>query len=260
MRDRKKPFKYIYLILVLLFLYTPILYTVLYSFNESTLGAFSGFTLKWYGYVFTDSGIMDAVLVTFSIALLASCFSTVVGTFAAIGFFSMKNGPRMLWNAVNNIPVRNPDIVTGISTMLICAYVGLGGGYFSLFLAHSAFCIPYVVLSVLPKLQSLNPQYYEAALDLGATPMYAIRKVVLPQIRSGIITGALMAFTMSLDDFAVSYFVTQGSDINTLSTLIYSAAKMGVKPYFNALSVLIFASIFILLLIINKRADITELY
>ena len=260
MRDRKKPFKYIYLILVLLFLYTPILYTVLYSFNESTLGAFSGFTLKWYGYVFTDSGIMDAVLVTFSIALLASCFSTVVGTFAAIGFFSMKNGPRMLWNAVNNIPVINPDIVTGISTMLIFAYVGLGGGYFSLFFAHSAFCIPYVVLSVLPKLQSLNPQYYEAALDLGATPMYAIRKVVLPQIRSGIITGALMAFTMSLDDFAVSYFVTQGSDINTLSTLIYSAAKMGVKPYFNALSVLIFASIFILLLIINKRADITELY
>ena len=133
MRDRKKPFKYIYLILVLLFLYTPILYTVLYSFNESTLGAFSGFTLKWYGYVFTDSGIMDAVLVTFSIALLASCFSTVVGTFAAIGFFSMKNGPRMLWNAVNNIPVINPDIVTGISTMLIFAYVGLGGGYFSLF-------------------------------------------------------------------------------------------------------------------------------
>ena len=259
-RSKSKPFKIIYLVLVLLLLYTPILYTALFSFNESILGGFSGFTLKWYEYVFTDSTIMDAVFVTFPIALLASLFSTVVGTFAAIGFFSMKKGPRMLWGAVNNIPVVNPDIVTGISTMLVFAYVGLGGGYFSLFLAHSAFCIPYVVLSVLPKLQTLNPQYYEAALDLGATPMLAIRRVVLPQIRSGIITGALLAFTMSLDDFAVSYFVTQGSDINTLSTLIYSAAKMGVKPYFNALSVMIFISIFIPMLIINKRTDITELY
>lgn len=260
MKSRSKPFKLLYLVLVLAFLYTPILYTMLFSFSENKLGNFSGFTLDWYKYVFTNSTILDAVFVTFSIAFLASVFSTIVGTMAAIGFFSMRSGSKFFWSAINNIPVVNPDIVTGISLMLVFAYVGLGGSYFTLFLAHSAFCIPFVVLSVMPKLQALSPQYYEAALDLGATPMQATRKVVLPQIRSGIITGALLSFTMSLDDFAVSYFVSQGSDINTLSTLIYSAAKMGVKPYFNALSVLIFISIFILMLIINKRADITELY
>ncbi len=244
----------LYLYLVFIFLYAPIIILMIYSFNESKYRVWTGFSLKWYIELFHDRKIMDALYNTVFVAVIASILSTIIGTAAAIGIDGLKKWQKSTVMNVTMLPVLNPDIVTGISLMLLF-YIGrLPTGRFTLILAHMAFCIPYVILSVMPKLKQVNASTYEAALDLGATPALATIKVTLPEIMPGVITGLLMAFTLSIDDFIVSYFTT-GPGVENLSILIYNAAKKGVSPSINALSALMFAVILVLLIIINARTN-----
>ncbi|MPM62845.1 hypothetical protein SDC9_109723 [bioreactor metagenome] len=223
------------------------------SFNAGVSRAkWEGFSLRWYAQLFQSPNIMEALYVTISIALLASMFSTVLGTMAAIGIHAMSKRPQGLMMTMTNIPMTMPDIVTGISLMLLFIFTKVERGYVTMLLAHITFNTPYVVLSVLPKLKEMNSFSYEAALDLGATPGYALRKVILPAIRPGVITGAILAFTLSLDDFTISYFTTSPL-VQNLSTLIYSEARKGIKPTMNALSALMFVALLILLLVVNRR-------
>ncbi len=247
----------IYTALIFIFLYAPIVIMVVFSFNKSkTRGNWTGFTTKWYVELFQDDSIMKSLTVTLSVALLSAVFATIIGTMAAIGIYSMKRRLRSFVMTVNNIPMVNPEIVTGISLMLLFVFVykatGLmQRGFVTLLLAHITFNIPYVILSVLPKLRQMNPSMYEAALDLGCKPVRAFFKVVLPEITPGVVTGLLMAFTLSLDDFVISLFT--GGTSQTLSVLIYAMTKKRVSPKINALSTIIFASVFLLLLIVNLR-------
>ncbi len=242
----------VYLFLIFLFLYAPIIILIIYSFNESKFRTWSGFSFKWYIELFSDTKIMAALYNTILVAVVASLLSTVMGTLAAIGIHGMKKWPKRLIMDVTYLPVLNPDIVTGVSLMLLFVFLSIPTGRLTLILAHMSFCIPYVILSVLPKLKQMNPNIYHAALDLGATPMRAMWKVVLPEIMPGVITGLLMSFTLSIDDFIVSFFTT-GPGVENLSILIYNAARKGVNPSINALSALMFVVIMCLLLIINKR-------
>lgn len=248
----------IYNTLIFLFLYSPIVVLIVYSFNDSKSRVrWGGFTLDWYRDLFQNELILDSLAVTLQIALLAALISTVIGTMAAVGIYSMNGRLRQLMLSVNNIPMVNPEIVTGISLMLmfVAIYRATGllqPGFFTLLLAHITFCIPYVVLQVMPKLRQMNKHMYEAALDLGCHPMAAFFKVVMPEIMPGIITGALMAFTMSLDDFVISYF-NAGSTAQNLSVTIYSMTKKPVTPEINALSTLMFGSVLVLLIIVNVR-------
>ena len=235
--------KKFYLFIIFVFLYTPIITLMVFSFNDSkTMGSWSGFTLKWYKQLLQDEKIMNALFYTLLVAILAAVISTIVGTFTAIGINNMKN----------ELPVLNPDIVTGIALMSLFIFFNMNFGINTLLLAHISFDIPYVILSVLPKLKSLPKNTIEAALDLGATPLYAIRKIIIPQIKPGIIAGFLMAFTMSIDDFVISFFTT-GPGVTNLSIEIYSMAKRGIKPEINALSTIMFFTVLILLLIVNKK-------
>lgn len=244
----------LYLYLVFIFLYAPIIILMIYSFNESKYRVWTGFSLKWYIELFHNRQIMDALYNTIFVAVIASILSTIIGTAAAIGIDGLKKWQKSTVMNVTMLPVLNPDIVTGISLMLLF-YIGkLPTGRFTLILAHMSFCIPYVILSVMPKLKQVNAGTYEAALDLGATPALATVKVTLPEIMPGVINGLLMAFTLSIDDFIVSYFTT-GPGVENLSILIYNAAKKGVSPSINALSVLMFAVILVLLIIINARTN-----
>lgn len=244
----------LYLYLIFVFLYAPIIILMIYSFNESKYRVWTGFSFKWYIELFQDRKILEALYNTVFVAVIASILSTIIGTAAAIGIESLKRWKRNVVMNVTMLPVLNPDIVTGISLMLLF-YIGrLPTGRLTLILAHMAFCIPYVILSVMPKLKQTNLNTYEAALDLGATPLYATLKVTLPEIMPGIITGFLMAFTLSIDDFIVSYFTT-GPGVENLSILIYNAAKKGVSPSINALSTLMFVVILILLIVINVRTN-----
>ena len=259
-----KALKKVYLGLVLLFMYAPIAVLIIFSFNESrSRGHWGGFSLKWYEMLFQDQQIMRALYNTVLIALISSIAATVIGTAAAIGINAMKKLPRKIALTLNNIPVLNPDIVTGVSLMLLYLFfIGLFGrgnlGFKTLLLSHITFNIPYVTLSVLPKIRQLDPAVYEAAQDLGATPFQAFRKVVFPQLLPGIVTGAIFAFTLSLDDFVISFFTT-GAGVSNLSIIIYSsAAKRGINPEINALSTLMFLAVLLLLLIINRR-DAREL-
>lgn len=248
-----KVLKRAYLAIILLFLYVPIAVLILQSFNAGVSRAkWEGFSLRWYAQLFESPNIMQALYVTVSIALLASMFSTVLGTMAAIGIHAMRKRPQGLMMTMTNIPMTMPDIVTGISLMLLFIFTKVERGYVTMLLAHITFNTPYVVLSVLPKLKEMNSFSYEAALDLGATPGYALRKVILPAIRPGVITGAILAFTLSLDDFTISYFTTSPL-VQNLSTLIYSEARKGIKPTMNALSALMFVALLILLLVVNRR-------
>ena len=241
------------LAIILLFLYVPIAVLIFQSFNAGVSRAkWEGFSLRWYAQLFQSPNIMEALYVTISIALLASMFSTVLGTMAAIGIHAMSKRPQGLMMTMTNIPMTMPDIVTGISLMLLFIFTKVERGYVTMLLAHITFNTPYVVLSVLPKLKEMNSFSYEAALDLGATPCYALRKVILPAIRPGVITGAILAFTLSLDDFTISYFTTSPL-VQNLSTLIYSEARKGIKPTMNALSALMFVALLILLLVVNRR-------
>ncbi|NSW90713.1 MAG: ABC transporter permease [Firmicutes bacterium] len=249
--------KKIYLYLIFLFLYAPIAVLVIYSFNESkSRGNWGGFTLKWYGQLLKDREIASALYNTLAIAILSSIIATVIGTAAALGIYNMKKIKKAIIMNLTYLPVLNPDIVTGVSLMLLFvfmkAFTQIGLGFFTMLLAHITFNIPYVILSVLPKLKQLNKHIYEAALDLGATPFYALKKVVIPEIIPGIITGFLLAFTLSIDDFVISFFTT-GSGVSNLSIYVYSMARRGINPKINALSTIMFLTVLILLLIINRR-------
>ena len=210
-------------------------------------------SLRWYVDLFSHSEIQNALVVTLEVAVLATVISTVIGTLAAIGVHAMRVRPQGVIMTLNNIPLTMPDIVTGISLMLLFIFTGIPRNRWTMLLAHITFDVPYVILSVLPKLRQMNPNTYEAALDLGSTPLNALFKVILPIIRPGVLTGAMLAFTLSLDDFTISYF-TSPTDQN-LATLIYSQSRQGVKLYMYALSTLMFVILLVLLLLVNKRSD-----
>ena len=248
-----KLLKRCYLGIVLVFLYVPILVLIVQSFNAGKSRAkWEGFSFRWYAELFQDERILNALYVTISIALLAMIVSTILGTLAAIGIHAMKKRPQALMMTLTNLPNTMPDIVTGISLMLLFLFTKVERGYVTMLLAHITFDTPYVILSVLPKLKQMNRHTYEAALDLGATPMYALFHVIIPQCKQGIITGAMLAFTLSLDDFTISYFTTTPL-VQNLSTLIYSSARKGIDPSLNALSALMFVALLVLLLIVNRR-------
>lgn len=241
--------------MIYLFLYAPILILLVFSFNASkSRGVWAGFTLKWYRELFQDRQIMKALYHTIIIAVLSSTIATVIGTAAAIGIHNMKKLKRKIVMNLTYIPVVNPDIVTGLSLMLLFIFTNFRLGFVSLLLAHITFNIPYVILSVLPKLKQLDKNLYEAALDLGASPFYAYRKVILPEIMPGVITGLLLAFTLSIDDFVISFFTT-GSGVSTLSIIVYSMARRGINPKINALSTLLFVTVLLLLVIVNLRTS-----
>lgn len=243
-----------YTALIFLFLYAPIVVLIVFSFNKTkSVGSWGGFSLDWYKVLFEDREIIQALTNTLSIALIAAVVATIVGTAAAFGIHRMK---RWLKNTVMNvtyIPVLNPDIVTGVSLLLLFIFIGLKLGYSSLLLAHISFCIPYVIISVLPKLTQLNPNTYEAAMDLGATPLKAFFKAVLPEIMPGVVTGFLLSITLSIDDFVISFFTT-GPGVNTLSIHIYTMTRRGIKPEINALSSIMFVVVLVLLVIVNYRS------
>lgn len=244
--------KKFYVFLIFLFLYAPIATLIVLSFNASkTRAKWGGFTTRWYVSLFQNDAIMNALLNTLTIALIASLTATVIGTIACIAIINMKKKSRTIWMGITNIPMLNADIVTGISLMLLFLSLGLKFGYGTILLSHITFCIPYVILSVMPRMKQFNTSTYEAALDLGAGPVYSFFKVVLPDILPGVLSGFLMAFTMSLDDFIITHF-TKGAGVDTLSTKIYTEVKKGIKPEMYALSTLIFITVLILLLLINK--------
>ena len=246
-----------YLVFVLLFLYVPIIVLILQSFNAGVSRAkWEGISFKWYEALFRDPNIMSALYTTVTIALLSAAAATVLGTLAAIGIHAMQRRPQNVMMTMTNIPMTMPDIVTAISLMLLFIFTRVPRGYFTMLLAHITFNIPYVILSVMPKLRQMNRFSYEAALDLGATPGYALRRVILPFVMPGVITGALLAFTLSLDDFTISYFTTSPL-VQNLSTLIYSEARKGIKPTMNALSALMFIALLVLLLAVNRRTSKT---
>ena len=248
-----KLLKRVYLGLILFFLYIPIIVLIVQSFNAGKSRAkWEGFSFHWYEELIHDPNIMNALVITLSIAVLAALFSTILGTFAAIGIHAMKRRPQNLMLTLNNIPMTMPDIVTGISLMLLFIFTQVERGFVTMLLAHITFDVPYVILSVMPKLKQMNKHSYDAALDLGATPMYALFHVILPEVMPGVITGAMLAFTLSLDDFTISYFTTNPL-VQNLSTLIYSQARKGIKPTMNALSALMFVALLVLLLVVNRR-------
>ncbi len=253
MKKLRSFFKGTYLGLMLLFLYAPIVVLIVFSFNNAkTMGNWQGFSLKWYEALFNDQTIMSALIVTLSVALISAVVATIIGTFAAIGLHSMKKGPRAIVENISQLPVVNPDLVTGISFMMLFAFMGLSDGYIRMLIAHITFNIPYVIFSVMPKLRQSSNMLYEAAMDLGCTPFKALTKVVIPDIMPGIISGFILAFTLSLDDFVVSWFATDG--VQNLSIYIYSIARRGINPKINALSTLMFVAVVSLLVIVNIRS------
>ncbi len=241
----------IYIGLIFLFLYAPIVTLIVLSFNASrTRAKWGGFTLKWYMELFGNAVIMQALWNTLSIALLSALAATLIGTITCIAMQKMKRRNRTILMGITNIPMLNAEIVTGISLMLLFISLGVKFGFLTILLAHITFNIPYVILSVMPRVRQLNPHTYEAALDLGATHMQAFFKVIFPDILPGVLSGFLMAFTMSLDDFIITHF-TKGPGIDTLSTKIYTEVKKGIKPEMYALSAIIFVSVLLLLFLVN---------
>ncbi len=258
-------FRKIYLAVFYIILYAPIAVLIIFSFNNGKRsGKWQGFTFKWYSELFKDTMIMKALYYTLLVAFLAAIIATIIGTFAAYGIFNYRK--RWLKKTVlhlNNIPILNPDIVTGVALMVWFAILfnkmfGIRNGFFTLLVAHITFCIPYVILSVLPKLKQMPKDTIEAALDLGATPFQAFYKVVLPDIMPGIISGLMIAFTLSIDDFVISFFTT-GSGVQNLSIAIFSMARKGISPKVNALSALMFISVIVMMSVINKRTKIENI-
>ena len=244
-----------YVSLVFLFLYAPILLLMLFSFNNSrSRGQWGGFTLKWYGELFNDATTMDALLNTLILAFLSAVIATVVGTITAFGMHYMKKTPKSILSSISYLPVMNPDIVTGVSLLILFLSLNIQKGFVTLLIAHISFNIPYVILSVLPKLKQMNEHLFEAAQDLGAGSVYTFFHIILPEIMPGIISGFLLSITLSIDDFVISLF-TKGPGVNTLSVHIYNMAKRGVVPSINALSTIMFVVVMLLLLVINKRSD-----
>jgi spermidine/putrescine transport system permease protein len=251
-----------YLYILLTILYAPIVIIIIFSFtNSKSIGEWKGFSLDLYTSLFSGeaqhaSTISSAIINTILIAIVAATVSMFLGSIAAVGIYNIRNKKiRKSIQFVNNIPMINPDIITGISLFLLFVSLGISGGYISVIIAHIVFCTPYVVLSVIPRLSRMNPNIYEAALDLGATPFQAFNKVIIPEIKPGMLSGFILAFTLSIDDFAVTLF-TKGSDgLETLSTYIYAdARKGGLTPELRALAAIIFLTVLVLLIVINHRA------
>lgn len=265
MKKEKRTFGTILMALVIVFFYLPIVYMVIFSFNSGkSLTSFTGFSLRWYKHMMESHTMMESLSTTFSIALIATAVSTIVGTISAIGLSKSKKIIQRLMEQVNNLLMMNPEIVTAIGFMLLFITFRVEKGYVTMLLAHIAFCIPYVMLSVMPKIRSLDPNLADAAMDLGATPWRALTKVIVPQIMPGIVSGALIAFTMSVDDFIISYFVT-GGGVKNLSITVYTMSKR-VNPSINAISTLVVVIITLVLLLINvaplvmaKREKKTEI-
>ncbi len=250
MKKKKRIFGKLLMAAMLVFFYLPILFVIIFSFNSGkSLTVFSGFSLKWYEKVFRDSQMMIPLYTTVLVAVIATAVSTVAGTIAAIGLSRSRKIVRDLVMQVNDFPVMNPEIVTAIGMMLLFITFGIERGLVTMTLAHIAFCIPYVMLSVMPKIRSLDPNMADAAMDLGATPWQALTKVIVPQITPGIVSGALIAFTMSFDDFIISYFAT-GRGVKNLSIMVYTMSKR-VNPSINAISTLVIAVITLVLVIVN---------
>ncbi len=243
-----------YLGLIVLFLYAPILVLMVLSFNNSrSRVVWGGFTFRWYQSLFENEQIMEALVTTLLLAFAAAVIATIIGVAAAVGMNAMQQKSYKLMMMFTNIPMLNADVVTGIALMLwMVNFIPLGFG--SVLISHITFCIPYVILSVMPKIRQMNMSTYEAARDLGANSVYAFAKVILPQIMGGIISGFFMAFTMSMDDFVITYF-TKGAGVNTLSTMIYGEIRKGIKPEMYALSTIIFVIIFLILLVVNCLPD-----
>ena len=236
--------------LTLLFFYLPILYIIVFSFNGTrSLTRLDGFSLQWYEKMFADPVMMDSIWYTIIIAVLATGAATVLGTFTAIGMSKSGKVLRSTIERINELPVMNPDIVTGISLLMLFAAIAIPKGFVTMLLAHIMFCTPFVILSIMPKLRTLDPNLTDAALDLGCTPFEAMTKVIIPQIRPSIIAGALIAFTMSFDDFVISYFVT-GNGVQNISILVYTMSKR-VNPSINALSSLVILIITVSLIAVN---------
>ncbi|NMB09158.1 MAG: ABC transporter permease [Tissierellia bacterium] len=247
-----------YISLVFLFLYAPIIVLMVFSFNDSKLkNSWVGFTLKWYKELFNNQEILTAFYNTIIIAILATIFATLIGTLAAVGIHYMRYWRKTLILNINYIPILNPDIVTALSLMILYSMFGLNLGFMTMLLSHITFTTPYVILTILPKLKQMDKNLPAAAMDLGATPWYTFRKIIIPEIKPGIGAGALLAFTLSLDDFVVSFFTT-GNGFNNLSITVFSMAKKGINPAINALSTIMFATVLVLLIIVNKKSFIPK--
>ena len=254
----KNGLKRLYITLIFIFLYAPIATLTVLSFNASkTRAKWGGFTLKWYSSLFENEIILQALYNTIAIAVISSVVATIIGTIAAIAISGMKKKSRTILMGITNIPMLNAEIVTGISLMLLFISFGMTFGLGTILIAHITFNLPFVILSVMPRLKQLNPSLYEAAMDLGAPPVKAFFKVVFPEIMPGVISGFLMSFTMSIDDFIITHF-TKGPGIDTLSTKIYTEVKKGIKPEMYALSTLIFVVVLTLLLFINHTPKSKE--
>ena len=254
---KKSIFSRFYLVLILAFFYLPIVYVVLFSFNSTkSLSNFTGFSLQWYEKMFASRTMLESIYYTIVVAVLATIISTVVGTIASIGLSKSRKVIKEVVTQVNNLPMLNPDIVTAIGLMLFFSTLNIPAGFGTLLLAHIIFCIPYVMLSIMPKLRQLDSNIIEAAMDLGCTPFQAITKVIIPQIKTGIFSGALVAFTMSFDDFVISYFTT-GPGINNISTYVYASVKR-INPSVNALSTIIILMVTVVLIVVNVIPMIRE--
>lgn len=248
-----------YLGILLLMLYAPILIVIVFSFTESkVLGNWTGFSLKLYSSIFqggVQHSLTRALWNTLIIGLSAAFVSTILGTMAAIGIYNLRPRQQRVVQMVNTIPILNPDIITAISLFLLFVSLGISQGYTTVILAHITFCTPYVVLSVMPRLRRMNPNLYEAALDLGATPFTALWRIILPELKPGMISGFILAFTLSIDDFVVTLFTIGNEGLETLSTYIYADARRGgLTPEIRSLSALIFVVVLVLLIVINRRA------
>lgn len=255
MKKNKGFLKNIYMFLVFLFMYMPIAVLILFSFNDSrSRGVWKGFTLKWYFNLFKDKEVLMSLYYTILIAILTAVISTIIGTITAIGLSNIRGIKKKIFLNLNYLPVLNPDIVTAVSLMTLYKIIGLEFGFATMLISHIVFSIPYVILSILPKINQLDSNLIEAAMDLGATPEYAIRKVILPEIKPGIISGALIAFTLSVDDFVISFF-NKGAEVTNLSITVFSMSKRGINPVINALSTLMFIALLIILLLINKNSE-----
>ncbi|MDO4503957.1 MAG: ABC transporter permease [Clostridia bacterium] len=254
-----KFFRKIYMFLIFLFLYAPIFVLMVFSFNDSKSRAtWHGFTFKWYHRLFENNDILSAFYSTMLIAAISSVIATILGTMAAVGIMKSKKWQRKMIMNITNLPMINPEIVTGVSLMLLFVFLYNRFGIFkpgivTLIFAHTTFCLPYVILSVMPKLRQMDSHIYEAALDLGCNPTKSFFKVVLPQIMPGIVTGLIMSFTMSIDDFVISYFT--GGTTQTLPIAVYSMTRKMVSPEINALSTILFLVVFVLLIVINLRRE-----
>lgn len=238
---------------VLVFLYAPILVMMVLSFNEGkSRGNFTGFSLKWYAELFQNAEIMQALSNTLIIAVVSSLVATAVGTFAAVGIAQMGKRNQSLVMNVSYLPVINPDIVTGVSLMLLFIFLKMNLGFGTMLISHIVFNIPYVILSVMPRLKQLDRHIFEAAMDLGLPPLKAFLKVVLPDIMPGVVSGLVMAFTLSIDDFVISFFTSSG--VQNLSIYIYSSARRGIEPTVYAIMTLMFVTVLVMLLVINRKS------